>query len=112
MQPPLMPPLSRLPQGATSWATVEDVAIRTRKEVRTIKHWCALGLFFVEVLAGGYGGTWVAVDADTWPLTNAAGAKLYREARSASSRVGARASVESRRSKKPARRSSSPRRSA
>jgi hypothetical protein len=47
VQQPLMPPLPRLPSGATKWATVKDVAIRTQKEVRTIKRRCAIELFFV-----------------------------------------------------------------
>lgn len=104
----LSPPMSRLPPGAAKWATVEDVAIFTKKEVRTIKRWCERGLFFVFELAAGFGGRWVAVDADSWPLTNPSGAQVYRERRSASSRASGLKGVAARkakiRTKQPSRR--------
>lgn len=83
------PPESELPEGATEWATVNDVAIATEHEVRTVKHWCAKGLVHTFELVGGYGGLWIAA-RNGWPVTNAAGIAKYRERRRESARVGAR----------------------
>lgn len=98
----LVPPVP-LPPGAVRWATLEDVAIITKKEVRTIKHWCDQGLFHVADLAAGYGGRWVAVNEGNWPVTNPEGAAAYRKRRSASARIGgvkgSEASVRARKAK-------------
>lgn len=94
----LVPPVP-LPPGAVGWATVEDVAIVTKKEVRTIKRWCDAGLFHSVDLAAGYGGRWIAVGAGTWPVTNQEGAAAYRKRRGAAARVGSAKSVEARRAR-------------
>lgn len=79
------PPVSMLPPGAECWSIVNDVAIRTGKDVRTIENWCEMGLFHSTKLAGGYGGVWVAVTADGWPV-DGPGVAEYQQRRSDSAR--------------------------
>ena len=81
------PPVFALPPGAKRWDSANNVAIRTGKSVRTIESWCAKGLLHSASLAGSYGGLWVAVVEDGWPL-NGPGVEAYRKQRSASARVG------------------------
>lgn len=64
----MFPPSSLLPPGASRWEVVNEVAIRLKRGVRTIESWCARGLLHSESLAGGYGGVWVAVTAEGWPI--------------------------------------------
>jgi hypothetical protein len=81
------PPTELLPPGATGWALVNDVAIRTGKTVRTVRGACEAGLFHFVTLAGGYLGTWIAVREGGWPVD---GPKVaaYREHRRARALVG------------------------
>ncbi|KFE60103.1 hypothetical protein [Hyalangium minutum] len=81
------PPLELLPPGAQAWALLNDVAIRTGKEVRTVRNACEQGLFHSIGLAGGYLGIWVAVREGGWPVD---GPKVqeYRAHRSARAKVG------------------------
>lgn len=88
MRPPLSPPASRLPSGASSWILLEELAKVLQKEVRTIRLWCSRQLVYCEALAGGIGGVWIAVADGYWPIPNPAGVDAYRKRRSASARVG------------------------
>jgi hypothetical protein len=105
------PPLSALPQGAARWEIVNEVAIRTGKDVRTIESWCEKGLFHSIDLAGGYGGVWVAVTADGWPV-NGPGVAAYRQRRSEAARLRAAAIAAKRRTSTKRSSKSTPRRSA
>jgi hypothetical protein len=113
---PIKPPSSRLPPGATDWVLLEDMARGLNKDVRTIKLWCDRQLVYVEELAGGVGGRWIAVAEGCWPISNPAGVTAYRQKRSASARVGsmkgAQASAAARAAKKANRQRPSSKRSA
>jgi hypothetical protein len=116
---PLKPPASLLPAGACDWATVEDVAIALRKDVRTVKDWCAKRLVHSMGLAGGYAGRWIAVAEGCWPI-DGPGVEDYRSHRSAVSQKngaagavkGGRASATARAAKGKAQQASPARRSA
>lgn len=89
------PPASDLPPGATAWALVNNVAMRTGKKVRTIESWCEKGLLHSITLAGGYGGVWVAIRADGWPV-DGPNVKGYQDKRSDSARARASKLADSR----------------
>lgn len=97
-------PSNPLPPGADRWALVNDVAVTTGKRVETILAWCRKGLFHIATLAGGYGGTWVAVAEHGWPV-DGPGIAAYRAQRQVQARLGTQASIAARRARrqKPAR---------
>jgi hypothetical protein len=108
----LAPPRELLPPGATRWALLNDVAIRTGKAVRTIREWCAAGLLHSTSLVGGYGGVWVAALADGWPV-NGPNVESYREHRKNVNRENQAKRRATRASAQPSpRKKSRPRRSA
>ncbi|KFE60102.1 hypothetical protein [Hyalangium minutum] len=60
---------------------MNEVAIRLQRDVRTVEHWCERGLLHSTALAGGYGGVWVAVTDEGWPV-DGPNVKAYSETRS------------------------------
>ena len=89
----MSPPLSLLPPLAAKWDVVNEVAIRLGRDVRTVESWCEKGLLHTLKLAGGYGGIWVAVTADGWPL-DGPNVSAYSERRSEQCRQREAAKVE------------------
>lgn len=88
---------------------MNEVAIRIKRDVRTIEHWCERGLLHSTALAGGYGGVWVAVTDEGWPM-DGPNVEAYSETRSEvcrqreASRKAARENPEPAESTKKARR--------
>ena len=105
------PPASLLPAGAGRWEVVNEVAIRLGRDVRTVESWCEKGLLCCEALAGGYGGVWVAVTAEGWPI-NGPKVQSYRQHRSELCRQREAARRAAREAAAPPKKSRSRRRSA
>jgi hypothetical protein len=106
------PPASLLPAGAARWEIVNEVSIRLGRDLRTVESWCEKGLLHSLSLAGGYGGLWVAVTGEGWPLDGPR-VQAYREHRSELCRKREAARRSAREASVPVKKSRSrPRRSA